>query len=120
MANEQNLIPFTSEQSHEEAVKNGRKGGIESGKKRRLQGAFERALDAAASSAEFREIFDRFAVLPEEKNYASAIACALVAKAASGNLAAIALLRDTIGEKPKEEIDLSGGVVIVDDLADKA
>lgn len=31
MANEQNLTPFTSDQSREEAVKNGRKGGIASG-----------------------------------------------------------------------------------------
>ena len=31
MANLQNLKPFTSDQSHEEAVENGRKGGIMSG-----------------------------------------------------------------------------------------
>ena len=60
MANEQNLVPFTSDQSHEEAVANGRKGGIESGKTRRLQGAIIRALDAKASSAEFKEIFEEF------------------------------------------------------------
>ena len=35
MANEQNLKPFTSGQSHEEAVKNGRKGGVASGESRR-------------------------------------------------------------------------------------
>lgn len=35
MANEQNLTPFTSEQNREEAVKNGRKGGINSGKSRK-------------------------------------------------------------------------------------
>lgn len=35
MANEQNLTPFTSEQSHEEAVKNGKKGGVNSGKARK-------------------------------------------------------------------------------------
>lgn len=35
MANEKNLRPFTSEQSHEEAVKNGAKGGIASGKAKR-------------------------------------------------------------------------------------
>ena len=35
MANEQNLQPFTSEQSRDEATKNGRKGGIASGKARR-------------------------------------------------------------------------------------
>ena len=35
MANEQNLKPFTSDQSREEAAKNGRKGGIASGAARR-------------------------------------------------------------------------------------
>lgn len=37
MANEQNLRPFTTEQSHEEAVKNGSKGGIASGEARRAK-----------------------------------------------------------------------------------
>ena len=37
MANEQNLIPFTSDQSREEAKKNGRKGGIASGAARRAK-----------------------------------------------------------------------------------
>lgn len=37
MANEQNLKPFTTEQSREEAVKNGRKGGIASGEARRAK-----------------------------------------------------------------------------------
>lgn len=41
MANEQNLVPFTSDQSREEAAANGRKGGIASGvakrKKRTLR-----------------------------------------------------------------------------------
>ena len=35
MANEENLIPKTSDQSREEAKRNGRKGGIASGKVRR-------------------------------------------------------------------------------------
>lgn len=35
MANEQNLVPFTSDQNREEAVKNGRKGGIASGEAKR-------------------------------------------------------------------------------------
>lgn len=40
MANEKNLIPFTSNQSREEAKKNGRKGGIASGKAKREQKTF--------------------------------------------------------------------------------
>ena len=50
MANEQNLKPFTSEQSREEAAKNGKKGGIASGEKRRerktLREYLQIALDA--------------------------------------------------------------------------
>ena len=32
---EKNLKPFTADQSHEEAVKNGKKGGVASGRARR-------------------------------------------------------------------------------------
>lgn len=42
MANEQNLTPFTSEQSHEEAVKNGKKGGVNSGKARKRKADLRR------------------------------------------------------------------------------
>ena len=41
MANERNLKPFTSEQSREKAVKNGKKGGIKSGESKRKQKALK-------------------------------------------------------------------------------
>jgi len=44
MANEKNLKPFTSDQSHEEAVKNGRKGGIKSGEAKREKKQFAELL----------------------------------------------------------------------------
>ena len=112
MANEQNLIPGAHTLTAEEASR----GGIESGKTRRLQGALKKALESAASSAEFKEIFDAFKIDENDRNYAVAIACAIISKAAKGDLSAAGFVRDTIGEKPKEEIDLNGGVVIVDDL----
>ena len=118
MANEQNLIPFTSDQDREAAAKNGRMGGIESGKTRRLQGAIKRALSSKASSTEFRELFEQFGIEDDSRDYAAAIACALITKAAKGDLSAAGFVRDSIGEKPKEEISLDGGVVIVDDLTD--
>ena len=117
MANEQNLIPFTSDQDREEAAKNGHKGGIESGKTRRLQSAIKRALESKASSAEFKELFESFGIEEDSRDYAAAIGCVVIQKAAKGDLAAMSFVRDSIGEKPKEEIDLNGGVVIVDDLA---
>ena len=122
MANEQNLLhgnPDTQFKSGREASENGRKGGIESGKSRRLQGAIKRALSSKASSAEFREIFESFGIDENDRDYAAAIACALIQKAAKGDLSAAGFVRDSIGEKPKDEISLDGGVVIVDDLAGK-
>ena len=44
MANVENLTPFTSEQSREEAVKNGQKGGIASGKARRERKTIQKIL----------------------------------------------------------------------------
>ncbi len=117
MANEQNLIP----QAHVLTVEEASKGGTNSGKKRRLQGAIERALDCRAADEDFADLFRRFGIEDDgSKTFASAIACAVVSKAAGGNLDAVALVRDTVGEKPSEDINLSGGVVIVDDLSDKA
>ena len=55
----------------------------------------------------------------EGRDYAAAIGCVVIQKAAKGDLSAIGFVRDTIGEKPKEEISLDGGVVILDDLANK-
>lgn len=112
MANEQNLKPGGHIPSKEEAAK----GGRNSGKKRRLAAAIERALNAKTPPT-YDELFKMFGIEAEdEKIFASAIGCALVNKAASGNIDAIQLARDTIGEKPKDEIDLNGGVVIVDDI----
>ena len=49
MANEENLIPFTSDQSREEAKKNGRKGGIKSGEVRRQRKAMKEQMDLLLS-----------------------------------------------------------------------
>ena len=45
MAKEDNLIPFTSEQSREKAKINGRKGGIRSGEVRREKATFKKTLE---------------------------------------------------------------------------
>ena len=45
MANEQNLIPFTSNQSREEAKKNGSKGGKKSGEVRRQRKAMKEQME---------------------------------------------------------------------------
>lgn len=112
MANEQNLIPGGHKLTKEELSN----GGKASGKTRRLQSAIKKALESKATSEEFNDIFEQFQIEEGDRNYCFVVACALVNKAAKGDISAINLLRDSIGEKPKEEIDLNGGVVIVDDI----
>ena len=45
MSNEKNLVPFTSEQSREEAVKNGSKGGKKSGEVRRRKKSMKQVME---------------------------------------------------------------------------
>lgn len=115
MANEQNLIPG----GHKLTVEEQSLGGKKSGETRRLQGALKKALGSAATSAEFKKVFDAFGIEKSDRNYAAAIACAVINKAANGDVYAAGFVRDTVGEKPKDEISLDGGVVILDDLTDK-
>lgn len=111
LANEQNL-------THQLTNEDRSKGGKESGKTRRLKAAVESALDSLVVSDDFNDLFEQFGVEKSETNFAKAIGYAFVLKAAKGDLSAATLIRDTIGEKPKEEIDLNGGVVIIDDISD--
>lgn len=105
MANEKNLVPFTSEQSHEEAVKNGRKGGIASGESRRNRKMLRDCIDYLLE----RE--DKM-MLDSEGNpmsgaeqlaynlFVKALAETDTAKAAK----AFEVLRDTAGQKPVEKV----------------
>lgn len=89
MANEENLKPFTSDQSREEAVKNGRKGGIASGKAKRERKLLREAIAERMGEEDFNALVDN-----------------LIARAKDSDRA-FELLRDTIGEKPVSSIDLT-------------
>ena len=52
VANKKNLIPFTSEQDREEAKKNGRLGGIASGKARREKATMKKRLEELLNSTD--------------------------------------------------------------------
>lgn len=109
MANEQNL-------THQLTAEERSKGGTESGKTRRLKSAFEKRLDAKVTSGDFNEIMEEFGIEKGSAVYMDAVACVGVRKAAQGDLAWATFIRDLIGEKPKDEIALNGGVVIIDDV----
>lgn len=118
MANEQNLIPGNQPYGHTLTREEQSAGGKASGKARRLQGAIKRALESKASSPELQAVFDEFKIDENNRDYATAIGCVVIQKAVKGDLSAMSFIRDTVGEKPKEEISLEGGVAIVDDIKD--
>ena len=100
--NESNLIPFTSEQSREEAEKNGRKGGKKSGEVRRrkksMKSVLSAMLNADVVSDEIYNSAAEMGVDVMEMTYQAAIIAALIKKAASGDVAAVREIRSIIGE----------------------
>lgn len=109
---EKNLVMFTSDQDHEERVRVGRAGGIASGetrkRKRRLQDAAKWLLQQndVVSSKEVQVKLKSLGV-PDATN-AEALMLIALRRAAAGNVEAMKFVRDTAGEAPKNQVELSG------------
>lgn len=113
MANEENLKPFTSEQSREKAVINGRRGGIASGKSKREKKAMKDTLSDLLSmplksgkTASIEKIQSLASVKGKNITVQDAIMIAMLQKAMAGNVKAAEYIRDTIGEKPKSDMSV--------------
>ena len=98
MANNENLKPFTSDQSREEAKKNGQIGGIKSGEARRAKKTMKAMLDYLLE----KEIVNK--KTGNKISTKEAICTAIMSKALKGDVKAWAEIRDTIGEKPNAPI----------------
>lgn len=111
MANEQNLIPFTSDQSREEAAKNGRIGGYASGESRRkrkaLRDSMNMLLEKQPSAKDFNKLVEA-GFDPEEIDNSLLITYALFNESKKGNVKAIKELRNLIGEdKPDADAEFT-------------
>lgn len=101
MANEQNLKePFTSEQSREEASKNGRKGGIASGEARRRKRDIRLAMEALLEK-------NYKSKGGEELSGAEAIALKQMEKALKGDTKAFEVVRDTSGQSVVQKVAIA-------------
>ena len=93
MANNENLKPVRSEK---EAREKGRAGGVASGEarreKRKLAELLKIALEQQAANG---------------NTNAENITAAIIKQAEKGNARAFEIIRDTIGEKPAEEININ-------------
>ncbi len=104
---EGNLIPL-GERSREERREIGRKGGIASGKARRLKKAQAEILrQVLACEITDKEAREKLIANGMEPTIAAQINFVLAEKAAEGSVTAAQYIRDTIGEKPKEGMDWS-------------
>jgi hypothetical protein len=113
--------------SAEEARTRGRKGGIQSGKARREKKAMRETL-AALLSMPMKD--GEFADAESIKNFASmkgknidvqtAISIAMIQRALKGDKGAAEFVRDTSGQKPTDNMNITGAVpvVIKDDVSE--
>lgn len=114
MANEKNLIPFTSDQSRDKAVKNGKKGGVASGAARRRRKTMRQTLNILlstgldASEQKFVEkVTPRLLALGidmEDATYQDVLLAGILLKAIRGDVRAAEFIRDTGGDSPHLEL----------------
>lgn len=115
MANEQNLKPpFTSDQSPEEASKNGRKGGIKSGEARRRKKEMRERLEILLSmpitsgkNADIESIKSFGALKGKNITVEDAVLVAMIQKALKGDVSASNFIRDTSGQKVAEKVEIN-------------
>lgn len=116
-----------SEMTPEERRECGRKGGIASGevkrKKKYMKEVLDIILDMPLKKGKHNDVEDirNFAAIKGKNlNVQEAIMIAQVQKALKGDTNAIQFIRDTMGQKQIENINLSAGVPIVikDDMSE--
>lgn len=100
-------------QTPEQAAKNGRKGGIASGKARRKKRDMKQAAEmilAMQTSSGKAVSLEEIRSLPELKGknvtVQEAIVLAVASSALKGNLGAIGLLMELTGQKPAERVEM--------------
>lgn len=107
MANVKNLRPIKT-LSREEAKKRGSKGGKASVKAKRqrkqLKELFKSMLATSIPQEDLKEKIKIMGFKDEEENYNTLLGMATLNEALKGNIKAVEMIRDTIGEKPKEEV----------------
>ena len=105
MAGKDNLRTPTTEEARER----GKKGGQASGKARRRKRELKELLELALSQPS--------EILVGEDNY-TAITAALINRAILGDTKAYEVIRDTLGQKPKDQQQVEMDATIIVDYGD--
>ena len=115
MANEKNLMSIeevNSRRTPEQHSADSSKAGKASGEARRLKAAVRKALEKRipGNMTELKEVLTEAGIDPTNDN---GIAYAILLQALKGDISAANWIRDTAGEKPKEELAIGGDSVII-------
>ena len=105
---DENLVPFTGEQSRDEAVKNGKKGGKASGvarrKKKAMREEFEELLSLTLTNPKLIQNLEGLGIpVKKDTTIQTAILAAMIHQAAKGNVKAYQAIKETITEKRDDE-----------------
>lgn len=108
MANVENLTPFTSEQSREEAAKNGQKGGIASGKVRREKKTIQKILadylnKDVQSNKSLKKIADTAGITGEQSIKELVTAVCILNTLKKGDIDKLSSIMDLLGESVEKE-----------------
>lgn len=118
MANEKNLIPFTSEQNREEAKKNGAKGGKKSGEVRRQRKAMREQMELLLSlpvrDANNKAFMEQLGIDEDNMDNQMLLIMSVFSKAMKGDLEAFREIKGVINDMGNT--NASDRVMIVDDL----
>ena len=115
MANEKNLMSIeevNSRRTPEQHSADSSKAGKASGEARRLKAAVRKALEQRipGNMTELKEVLTEAGIDATNDN---GIAYAILLQALKGDISAANWIRDTAGEKPKEELAIGGDSVII-------
>lgn len=110
MQGQDNLIPF-NELTEEEQRKIARMGGIASGEARRqkklIKDQLKLLLSLPIKDDNFKKELEEMGIDEENQDNQMALVVSLYQKALNGDVQAFNTIRDSVGEKPKEEIEIS-------------
>lgn len=113
LMNEENLKPIRH-LSSDEAKRRGAKGGKASGEARRrrklIKEQMEIALSLPVSNKKIRKTMEDIGLDEEEMDNQMALVLAMIQQGCKGDVGAFNSIRDLMGEKPQDKVELSGEV----------
>ena len=113
-------MPQFKDMTPEQRREAGRKGGLKSVEVRRRKKAMKEALNAflelkmkSGEMSDLESLESYQSLKGANITVGEAIALSQIQKALKGDTTAAAFVRDTSGQKPKDEVDLSGAIPVV-------